>query len=161
MTEVALSILFIERLTFKTSAELLHQDCFDLIWLTATKHPQNCHQICLECNESNDWCTEVSDITFFKTEEKNTENLSCKTILCSCRTHREKVKLVGLKEQHIRIAVWLINNPLTTILFLVTQQSAGKSCSMGTRNCRQPSQWHSSSIIPIRFMMRTMALARS
>lgn len=50
---------------------------------------------------------------------------------------------------------------LTTILFLDTQQSAGKSCSMGTRNCRQPSQWHRSSIMPIRLTILTMALARS
>ena len=50
---------------------------------------------------------------------------------------------------------------LTTMWLMETQQSGGKSCSMGTRNCRQPSQWHSSSIIPMRLKMRTTALARS
>lgn len=49
----------------------------------------------------------------------------------------------------------------TSILLRDTQQSEGKSCSMGTRNCRQPSQWHSSSIIPIRLKIRITALARS
>ena len=29
---------------------------------------------------------------------------------------------------------------LTTMWLMETQQSGGKSCSMGTRNCRQPSQ---------------------
>lgn len=29
---------------------------------------------------------------------------------------------------------------LTTMRFMETQQSEGKSCSIGTRNCRQPSQ---------------------
>ena len=50
---------------------------------------------------------------------------------------------------------------LTTMRLRETQQSSGKSCSIGTRNWRQPSQWHSSSIIPIRFTIRTTALARS
>lgn len=50
---------------------------------------------------------------------------------------------------------------LTTMLFLDTQQSAGKSCSIGTMKVRQPSQWHSSSIIPIRLTIRTTALAKS
>lgn len=31
-------------------------------------------------------------------------------------------------------------NLLTTILLMLTQQSSGNSCSIGTRNCRQPSQ---------------------
>lgn len=50
---------------------------------------------------------------------------------------------------------------LTTMRLRDTQQSSGKSCSIGTRNWRQPSQWHSSNIIPIRFTIRTTALARS
>ncbi len=50
---------------------------------------------------------------------------------------------------------------LTTILLRDTQQSEGKSCNMGTKNCRQPSQWHKSSIMPIRLKMRITALARS
>lgn len=50
---------------------------------------------------------------------------------------------------------------LTTILFLDTQQSEGKSCSIGTINVRQPSQWHNSNIIPIKLTIRTTALARS
>lgn len=49
----------------------------------------------------------------------------------------------------------------TTILFLDTQQSEGKSCSIGTMKVRQPSQWHSSSIMPIKLTIRTTALARS
>ena len=66
---------------------------------------------------------------------------------------QNKNKLMSLKRKE--------QESLTTILFLETQQSGGKSCSMGTRNCRQPSQWHSSSIIPIRLTILTMALARS
>lgn len=54
-----------------------------------------------------------------------------------------------------------VGQALTTMRLRDTQQSSGKSCSIGTRNWRQPSQWHSSSIIPIRFTMRTTALARS
>lgn len=50
---------------------------------------------------------------------------------------------------------------LTTILFMDTQQSGGKSCSIGTMKVRQPSQWHKSSIMPIKLTIRTTALARS
>lgn len=50
---------------------------------------------------------------------------------------------------------------LTTMPLMDTQQLRGKSCSMGTRNCRQPSQWHSSSIMLMRLQMRMTALARS
>lgn len=50
---------------------------------------------------------------------------------------------------------------LTTISFSETQQSGGKSWSRGTRNCRQPSQWHRSSIMPMRLKILTTALARS
>jgi hypothetical protein len=50
---------------------------------------------------------------------------------------------------------------LTTISFRETQQSGGKSCSRGTRNWRQPSQWHRSSIMPMRLKILTTALARS
>lgn len=50
---------------------------------------------------------------------------------------------------------------LTTMRLMETQQSSGKSCSIGTRNCRQPSQWHSSSIMPMRLKILTTALARS
>lgn len=57
-----------------------------------------------------------------------------------------------------KVELWGV---LTTMWLMETQQSGGKSCSMGTRNCRQPSQWHSSSIIPMRLKMRTTALARS
>lgn len=56
----------------------------------------------------------------------------------------------------------LIEEPLlTTILFLDTQQSGGKSCNIGTMKVRQPSQWHNSSIMPIKLTIRTTALARS
>ena len=57
--------------------------------------------------------------------------------------------------------MWTKGHALTTRLFLTTQQSGGKSCSMGTMKAIQPSQWHSSSIMPIRFTIRTTALARS
>lgn len=50
---------------------------------------------------------------------------------------------------------------LTTIPLMDTQQFWGKSCSMGTRNWRQPSQWQSSSIMPMRLMILITALARS
>lgn len=50
---------------------------------------------------------------------------------------------------------------LTTIPFRDTQQSGGKSCRRGTRYWRQPSQWHRSSIIPIKLNILTTALARS
>lgn len=50
---------------------------------------------------------------------------------------------------------------LTTIPFRDTQQSGGKSWRRGTRYWRQPSQWHRSSIIPIKLNILTTALARS
>ena len=54
-----------------------------------------------------------------------------------------------------------VGGALTTMPLIDTQQLRGKSCSMGTRNCRQPSQWQSSSIMPMRLKIRTTALARS
>lgn len=65
--------------------------------------------------------------------------------------------------------VWKKNNKqrgrrgviLTTMPFSDTQQSGGKSWRRGTRYWRQPSQWHRSSIIPIKLNILTTALARS
>lgn len=49
----------------------------------------------------------------------------------------------------------------TTILLIETQQLLGKSWSIGTRNWRHPSQWHSNSIIAIKLIILITALARS
>ena len=85
---------------------------------------------------------------------------------------RWKVLHAGTQGLHTRGLLWpgapssvpLPPQPgraLTTMLLMDTQQSSGKSCSMGTRNCRQPSQWQSRSIMPMRLTIRTTALARS
>lgn len=62
-----------------------------------------------------------------------------------------------IKLQNSNEKFWI----LTTIPFKDTQQSGGKSCRRGTRNCRHPSQWHSNNIMPIRLKILTTALARS
>lgn len=75
---------------------------------------------------------------------------------------------LGLQEAS-PVLVWYVQSYVpshdslirTSILLRDTQQSDGNSCSMGTRNCRQPSQWHNNSIIPIRLKIRITALARS
>ena len=84
-------------------------------------------------------------------------------LLCPWRTldgvggHKGKLEL----EPSPEAPRGLHQEALTTILLMDTQQSLGKSCSMGTRNCRQPSQWQSKSIMLIRLHMRITALARS
>ncbi|TNN81974.1 hypothetical protein EYF80_007620 [Liparis tanakae] len=57
---------------------------------------------------------------------------------CGCMPHKHGK--AGSAHNHAEDGPHRLLRPLTTILFLVTQQSGGKSCSMGTRNCRQPSQ---------------------